>query len=230
MKNVNTLIEKFHRDGLVTVDFGFPNALINEAAQFTKNYKDWPGSAGENELNRALHHGMRIQDAWKYNSTIKNISIFPKVITFLQKLYRKKPLPFQTLNFPIGTEQDIHSDVIHFNCWPNDGSMCGVWVALEDTDKYNGPLIYYPGSHNLPELYNINLNIPEDKGDYKQAKNFEKKLQKFIQYLKLKPKLATLKKGEAVIWAANLLHGGSTARDKKRSRLSQVTHYFFEGR
>jgi hypothetical protein len=32
-----------------------------------------------------------------------------------------------------------------------------------------------------------------------------------------------------VIWAANLLHGGSLQRNKQRSRHSQVTHYFFEG-
>jgi hypothetical protein len=36
-------------------------------------------------------------------------------------------------------------------------------------------------------------------------------------------------KGQAVIWAANLLHGGSLQRDRSRTRHSQVTHYFFEG-
>ena len=30
------------------------------------------------------------------------------------------------------------------------GCMCGVWVALEDMDMDNGPLVYYPGSHKLP--------------------------------------------------------------------------------
>ena len=32
------------------------------------------------------------------------------------------------------------------------GFMCGVWVALEDMDMDNGPLVYYPGSHRLPEV------------------------------------------------------------------------------
>ena len=31
-----------------------------------------------------------------------------------------------------------------------EGFMCGVWVALEDMDMDNGPLVYYPGSHQLP--------------------------------------------------------------------------------
>jgi hypothetical protein len=35
--------------------------------------------------------------------------------------------------------------------------------------------------------------------------------------------------GEAIIWASNLIHGGSLPVDNNLTRLSQVTHYFFEG-
>ena len=34
---------------------------------------------------------------------------------------------------------------------------------------------------------------------------------------------------EAIVWAANLLHGGAHQNDRDRTRFSQVTHYFFEG-
>ena len=37
-----------------------------------------------------------------------------------------------------------------------------------------------------------------------------------------------LKKGEAIIWAANLLHGGKKIISNNRTRLSQVTHYHFQ--
>jgi len=36
------------------------------------------------------------------------------------------------------------------------------------------------------------------------------------------------RKGQALIWAANLLHGGSPQHDPKLTRWSQVTHYYFE--
>jgi hypothetical protein len=36
------------------------------------------------------------------------------------------------------------------------------------------------------------------------------------------------RRGQAVIWAANLLHGGSAQADLDRTRWSQVTHYYFE--
>jgi hypothetical protein len=36
------------------------------------------------------------------------------------------------------------------------------------------------------------------------------------------------RKGQALIWCANLLHGGSAQADPCKTRWSQVTHYYFE--
>jgi hypothetical protein len=36
------------------------------------------------------------------------------------------------------------------------------------------------------------------------------------------------RKGQALIWCANLLHGGSPQTDPRLTRWSQVTHYYFE--
>lgn len=37
-----------------------------------------------------------------------------------------------------------------------------------------------------------------------------------------------VKKGETIIWSAHVLHGGDPIVDPSRSRLSQVTHYYFD--
>jgi len=37
------------------------------------------------------------------------------------------------------------------------------------------------------------------------------------------------RKGEVLIWHANLLHGGSAVINQCRSRWSQVSHYYFRG-
>ena len=81
----------------------------------------------------------RIQDAWQQSHHVKTIATAPKVLEVLSLLYRRLPIPFQTLNFNVGTEQATHSDAIHFHCIP-ERFMCGVWVELEDIDEYNGPL------------------------------------------------------------------------------------------
>ncbi len=38
-----------------------------------------------------------------------------------------------------------------------------------------------------------------------------------------------LRRGQAVIWAANLVHGGTPVKDSARTRHSQVTHDYFDG-
>ncbi|MEP5437286.1 MAG: hypothetical protein ABJQ08_11670, partial [Paracoccaceae bacterium] len=50
-----------------------------------------------------------------------------------------------------------------------------------------------------------------------------------IEQLGLERVELTVKRGQAVIWCANLLHGGSPILDKSRTRHSQVTHYYFKG-
>ena len=44
----------------------------------------------------------------------------------------------------------------------------------------------------------------------------------------MEERIIRMKKGTALIWSANLLHGGGIITDHNRTRLSQVTHYNFD--
>jgi hypothetical protein len=165
----------------------------------------------------------RIQDAWLFNHAVRAIAIQPQILALLEVFYQRRPIPFQTLNFPVGTQQRTHSDTIHFHSLP-ERYMCGVWVALEDIDLYNGPLHYYPGSHKLPIVEFPNIGLTPGYANYG-------KYEDYIQFLILERGLErvdlSVRKGQALIWSANLLHGGSPILDHTRTRHSQVTHYFF---
>src|SRR5262249_54340398 len=63
----------------------------------------------------------------------------------------------------------------------------------------------------------------------KHYPQYEEFIENTIRDHNLQPSYGTIKKGQALLWASNLLHGGSKVRDPKRTRQSQVTHYFFEG-
>lgn len=169
-------------------------------------------------------NNQRVQDAWTINSYVRSVALNQTILQTVQTLYNKTPLPFQTLNFNSGTEQAIHSDTIHFNTKPS-GNMCGVWVALEDITEDNGPLFFYPGSHKEPEMQMQDLKLENGVKDYYL---YELIMQQLIDKKHYKKTLGIMKKGQAIIWAANLLHGGSKVADKKSTRYSQVTHYFFE--
>jgi ectoine hydroxylase-related dioxygenase (phytanoyl-CoA dioxygenase family) len=167
-------------------------------------------------------------DAWDEIPDIRQLAIAPAVLSLLEVLYRRAPIPMQTLNFGRGTEQRAHSDSVHFSSLPH-GFMCGVWIALEDVDDENGPLEYYPGSQRLPYLDHASLGRrgSSQKG-HELYGTYEEFVQTAIRELGLERRVLHVRKGHAIVWAANLLHGGSPIKDPRRSRHSQVTHYFFE--
>lgn len=209
-------VDQFHADGFMIFDPRLPEALLDQAVAYVQNRP---------EAKNDLHHGSRVFDGWTTCKAIRAIALNARVLRLLRQLYYREPLPFQTLNFPIGTEQKVHSDTIHFHSDPAS-YMCGVWTALEDIDMENGPLVYYPGSHKLP-LIEMEDFAPGPGFEHYPA--YERLVEKLVKDRNLTPHHAVLKKGHCLVWAANLLHGGSVHRDKGRTRHSQVTHYFFEG-
>jgi ectoine hydroxylase-related dioxygenase (phytanoyl-CoA dioxygenase family) len=213
--------ERYERDGYLIVEsLGCQEELLDGIVA------DMEGRYGEpHEEGGVLFYPRRIQDAWRISDNVRALARNARILALLEVLYGRKPLPFQTLNFWVGTEQAPHSDTVHFNSMP-PGYMCGVWVALEDMDMENGPLVYYPGSQRLPEITMQDVGVEADPTHYPEYERFVSEL---IERNGLEPSYATIRKGQALIWSANLLHGGSAQKDKSRTRHSQVTHFFFEG-
>lgn len=175
--------------------------------------------------------GPRLQDAWRRCDAVRELASAEEVITTLRDLYAREPIPFQTLNFRRGSEQHIHSDLAHFASMPQH-FMAGVWIALEDVSEEigNGPLVYYPGSHRLPTIQPHDLG---EGGGYRGAAAryaaYASYIQEVVEELHLRPKVIDAKRGDVLIWAANMLHGGLRIARPETTRNTQVTHYFFEG-
>jgi len=242
----HTAHEEYEAQGFLVFDPGIDPATIDRAAQRMAEIFLPEGSPDDRSGSVVVfRNDRRIQDGWKAEPAVKAIATAPRVMELLRSLYRRTPLPFQTLNFRVGSEQQPHSDTIHFNAKPA-GFMCGVWVALEDIDMDNGPVVYYPGSHKwnevaLPEVDAFEASPPtgwQRLRDFVKAPfrntdadyaKYERLIRHRIEASGIAPAYATIPKGQAFLWAANLVHGGSHQRDRARTRSSQVTHYFFEG-
>ena len=205
-----TTIEKYNNDGYLVVKSLIDNETIDKIVE--EIYEKHPENKNSN----------RIADAWKQYDSIGYLAFNKKIINILNHLYNKKPIPFQTLNFYSGTEQRLHSDQIHF-CSEPINLMCGVWIALEDVSMDSGPLIYYPGSHKLPFYTMQRLGL--ETGNYGE---YENKIEQKINKFGLAPKYGNIKKGDIIIWQANLVHGGSKRNNMNLTRKSIVIHYFFE--
>jgi hypothetical protein len=215
-----------HERGYAVIDF--PDPLLNERAERIKSDLEMHFGADVADPNSGKSAGQRVQDAWIHNEDVRAIAANREVLALLAKLYGRKAFPFQTLNFPVGTQQPLHSDSIHFSAIP-ERFMCGVWLALEDVGLDAGPLTYLPGSHKWPILQNVMIGR---KGSGSSRENAQAPFQSAWDALRAqsetKPETFVAKKGQALIWAANLLHGGSPQRNSTLTRWSQVTHYYFE--
>jgi hypothetical protein len=213
--------EQFEREGYLTIDGVAGDETLDAIVTELDGFFGKP----PREEDGVHFFRNRIQDAWKISEHVKALALAPSVHALLADLYGRKPLPFQTINFLRGTQQSPHSDAIHFNSMP-EGYMCGVWVALEDIDEEKGPLVYYPGTHKLPYVRPADFGVEARWDNYP---NYEEYVADMIKRDGLEPQYGTIKKGQAIVWAANLLHGGAPQEDRSRTRLSQVTHFFFEG-
>jgi ectoine hydroxylase-related dioxygenase (phytanoyl-CoA dioxygenase family) len=169
----------------------------------------------------------KIMFAIHKSTLLRSIGEDPKLIELLSALTHDEMKLFQSINFLTGSEQKTHSDSIHMTTFPL-GGLLGVWIALEDIELDNGPLHYYPGSHTLPYYLNSNYN---NNGNFfligdKDYTEYEKMLATKIEELNIEKKVFTAKKGDLLIWHANLLHGGEPHTNKEKTRKSMVFHYF----
>jgi ectoine hydroxylase-related dioxygenase (phytanoyl-CoA dioxygenase family) len=214
--------EQFERDGYLVIEEPVaPDDVLDPIIAALAGLYGKP----LHERDGVVYYRNRIQDAWRIDEHVKALALAPAVVAILEDLYGRRPLPFQTINFRIGSQQKAHSDALHFNSKP-EGLMCGVWVALEDIDARNGPVVFYPGSHRLPFVTMADVGLDASAESYAE---YERHIEALIAREGLEPRYGTLRKGQALVWAANLLHGGAPQDDRSRSRHSQVTHYFFEG-
>ena len=187
------------------------------------------------ELIEALEphfHGNELLNVWRpdwswnpANRLVHTIASSERMISLLSRVFGRRAFPFQTLNFRIGSCKRGHSDSAHFSSHP-ERFMCGVYVALEDVSEGSGPLFYYPGSHKLPILTNAQLGL-QAPVDARGFTRFEDAWQSIVEAEGFEKRRFLAKRGQAVIWSANLIHGGEPIEDSDATRQTQVTHYFF---
>ena len=216
---MESLQKEFIEKGYVVIDTGIDECILDGAVD---DLKDYFGPDSAEPIHTPHYDHNRIQDAWHISQNVLEIARSKKILDTLKSLYNKPADPFQTLNFYTGTQQAVHSDSIHFNSEPF-GAMCGVWVALEDVGEDQGPLIYYPGSQKLPEM---NYDYFDLEPSYDSYPQYLSRLQDIIEQHGFQPEYGILKKGQAVVWSANVFHGGSFQTNKELTRKSQVTHYY----
>jgi hypothetical protein len=162
-------------------------------------------------------------------------SVIDEYLTFFESAWDDPPdficsngrcnnsVAFQTMTMRKGSEENLHIDTGPLTL-TEPMSMAASLVALEDVQPQSGEFQFIPGSHRLPEL----LHYGTDKGHNGDYEEYDKILQGTLQMCDergLKTKTFMAKKGDALIWHADLMHGGAPIQDQSRTRLSSVAHF-----
>jgi len=202
----------------------FTEKLIENFDEFVKS-----GNIKKNPKYYHYNESPRVVEAWKDISEIKELALNETIMSFLKFCYKRKPIPFSTINFKKGTEQPVHSDYIHFGSIP-EKYLAAAWTALEDINQDQGPLILVKKSNKFPiiDFASLGLEIPKNSKEIKRNYEvYETFLKSLITINGLESVSVPMKRGETLIWTANTLHGGAPVTNISKTRYSQVTHYYF---
>lgn len=214
--DLRRFVTTLHERGGATLDLGdAARALCDRAVADTEPYFTGQGAK-------------RVQDAWRRSRAVRELALTLRLHGALFAAYGRKSFPFQTLNFREGSEQPLHSDIVHFSSVP-ERFMCGVWIALEDVQPGSGPLTYHPGSHRLEALTmrgaGVNSATP---GPQDYGRHFVPRFREKIDETGIAPHQLLIPKGWAFVWAANLAHGGAPITTISATRRSLVVHCYFD--
>jgi hypothetical protein len=211
----------FDGETLDAVWGGYESAVANGKIKLP------PEPAGENDP-----YPGRFLNPHKKSGVFCRILKHPGLLHWIRLLMEREPKPLQTIASHKGSQQGVHSDSIHMTTYPL-GYLSAAWIAFEDIHPDSGPLVYYPGSHRLPYVFSKDVGISErefrEVGYQSYHEKYEPYIMRLIEEHGIEPHYFHARKGDVLIWHANLLHGGSTRRDLKWSRKAVVCHFFVKG-
>jgi phytanoyl-CoA hydroxylase len=229
-------IASFVRDGFIILPQAAEIATID---QFERDISDALRNGNENLLYqtpgdptpRKVEAGMpreriRINDAFVGLPSALKLLGSPAIVEFLAAIFDEPPMVFQSLSFDTGSGQGLHQDTAYVVVdRPLELAAC--WIALEDVRPGSGELEYLVGSHRLSDWdfggNKKHWNLETD-GEETHTKwchwIIEEGARRGLRREKFLPR-----KGDVLIWHADLAHGGSLNIDQTLTRKSLVGHF-----
>lgn len=223
----NAIPETILQAALLDFDKGYSGMLPNLRFECEAAVKSRLPSPWQKEMNE---HPAKALDLHFQSAAIRDLIFSEKITNFLALLFNAPAFATQSLGFFLGSAQEGHQDSAYV-AYSNPLQFCASWIALEDVTIGAGELFYYPGSHRFPNfLYGGKFKSLDEAKRMNQdtprgqvAKHVQSLVGLASQY-GLPKKLLDAKRGDALIWHADLVHGGNPV-SKEVTRKSVVTHY-----
>jgi phytanoyl-CoA hydroxylase len=231
-------LESWIEKGFVVLPSAIPPDLIDRLDReiegiWREGHPDaWVSAIEEGRgVTRPLERGdhqkadepVKLLDVYAYRESARQVVFAPPIQHFLELVFERPPLAYQSLSFYRGSKQPIHRDTAFVRV-SSPMEMVASWVALEDVEPGSGELEYYEASHTFEEFL--------FEGAYKWMPPGSTELGAYYDHIRsqaaargIQPVRFRPRKGDVLIWSADLAHGGSAFNDASKTRRSLVTHY-----
>ncbi|MEO7167258.1 MAG: phytanoyl-CoA dioxygenase family protein [Chthoniobacterales bacterium] len=229
--------QQFERDGFLALSGYFSSEEVDRVVDATEHALE---TRGMEVVVDSLRNGQRsfyamapdresrlfkFNDLYLLLEEVRAIALQAQLSTLLRALLGgKRPVICNSLTFYTGSSQPMHIDSLYMTP-ATPQHLVATWMAFEDVDPKAGPLVYYPGSHQIP-LYKFSDGGYHARQEEMPAWNAY--IEREMAERGIEKKIFLARKGDLFIWHADLVHGGSVIVDLGKTRLSLVCHYFAE--
>ncbi len=234
-------IFRFVRDGYLVIERAVPEVVVDRVIADLEQFWANPPPAMRMETHEpdgtlrvmrpdiAYRAGRtKLLDAFAYSAAARAAISAPPVMEFLRTIFDDKPQAFQSLTFWHGSQQPMHKDTAYVRVDGNPLALAATWLALEDIEPGTGELQYFVGSHRAPDYRfgGVSKWMNTADADYGAERDmFLASLHADAQKYNHMKTTFLGRKGDVLVWHADLAHGGSAVTRPDRTRLSLVTHF-----
>jgi phytanoyl-CoA hydroxylase len=153
-----------------------------------------------------------------YREAVLDLLTGPGPVAFLTALFGEPPRLVQTMHFEGNSATWAHQDGYYLDS-EQQGSMAGVWVALEDIAPGAGRFFVCPRSHRLELPKNsAELAISDHHANYKSF------IAGVIAERSLACRAPALAAGDVLFWNSWTIHGSLPTTQRGVSRASLTCH------
>jgi phytanoyl-CoA hydroxylase len=235
--DLSSAIFRFVRDGYLVISGAVSASVVDRVNQEIDRFWNSPPAGlmvetfEPDSAMRVIPPDVAVQvgrtkmlDLYSHSGPAREAIAAPKVTEFLSAIFEDQPKAFQSLTFWNGSQQAIHKDSAYVKIDSNPMHLAATWLALEDILPGTGELEYYIGSHRAPDFLFGGSNKwmeshPEEHSQFLQSLHEDAKALDQVKGSFLG------KKGDVLVWHADLAHGGSPISQPSLTRKSLVTHF-----
>src|SRR5436190_6087719 len=217
----------FERDGYVVVTESVTAEVCDAAAEGVEAFKE----RNRRVIARNVDGANRMYRVVDLHAVVESLQLLftdNAALALCDRFFGEETALHSSLFFERGSEQELHRDSPSNSTRP-EGRCMEAWVAIEDVDAHNGPLVVVPGSHRLPALDIVQMatdlyGSPDaaPRHDHDGWYAYQRAAQAQCEEYGLAPVEQHVHKGDTIVWHPLLLHGGAPQRSASRTRRSIV--------